>query len=300
MKILYYFFLMAILIPWDLHSFPLTNGSLCMERDIISSGGGPGRNGSGFYMVNDIIGTGLGAESLMSGGTIVLAPGYIGDPLPIKDVDYIQSKIVFPENNAFISKVDRIQGTVSSPIQIDKVQILIQRVLDNHYFNGQSWANQETWLDCTGKNQWTYTFPKDKKVFEYGLQYKIICKSTDVIGANEKKYPFNIFTYIYSTDFKKSVCNYPNPFYPNSSDTTKSSTTLEYFLSDYKKINIYIYSINGELVKSWSGEELNTPGLHRLKWDGRNEKNIFVGSGIFMFVVDAGTIKAIEKIAVIR
>lgn len=70
--------------------------------------------------------------------------------------------------------------------------------------------------------------------------------------------------------------NYPNPFNP--------TTTIRYELPEYTpKFAVEIYNSMGELVKILNGER--SAGVHEIKWDGRNEFNQKVPSGIYLYKV---------------
>lgn len=208
----------------------------------------------------------------------------------------IVSTILFPLNNTIIDTVEFFNGLVNSPVVIEEEQILLQCLSDNKYFNGSDWQDNELWITCDGITDWKYNILTDK-IFTYGVQYTLKARGRDIYGLTESNYPSVLFTYVYSTEFKKSVCNYPNPFYPDGSENI---TTIEYFLTMDRDVKVHIHAINGELVKKWTGAEYGTSGLHRIKWDGKNENGIIVGSGVYMLIVTADNEKKIEKILVIR
>ena len=297
MKILI-FMLAGLLIVSNIFSFPLSGGNKTIIQDVKATGGRPGRVSSQYYMENDVIGQAALIGYAFSGSK-GLAHGYLGGGLAGIGVDYIQSTILYPGNNTFIDVLNLIKGRVESPILIREEQILIQRLSDNKYFDGTGWVDTEVWITCDGTDNWSYAI-NNRKIFDYGVSYKVSAKGIDVTGAEEKLYPTVTFTFVFSTDFKTYIAAYPNPFFPDSPDSSKASITIEYFLPEYNHTDIYIYAVNGELVKKWSGEEYNTPGLHRIKWDGRNENNVIVGNGVYMLVVTSGDEKGIDKIVVVR
>ncbi|MBU1075895.1 MAG: hypothetical protein KKH98_01290, partial [Spirochaetes bacterium] len=220
-------------------------------------------------------------------------------PISIKVGNNIISSILFPENNSFIDAVSFFKGGVVSPVTLQDEETLLQRMSDQKYFSGTEWQDNEIWLNCTGTTNWLYSLTTDK-IFDYGFQYTIKARGRDIYGLTESKYPSVLFTFVYSTDFKHSLCNYPNPFYPDSQHASDNKTTIEYFLSENRDVKIYIYAINGELVKKWAGAEYGQMGLHRVLWDGKNENGMLVASSVYMLVVTADNEKQIEKILVVR
>ena len=66
--------------------------------------------------------------------------------------------------------------------------------------------------------------------------------------------------------------NYPNPFNPR--------TTIEYELPAAGTVEIRIFNVNGQLVKSL-GADQQPPGLHTAVWDGTNEAGRPVAGGVY-------------------
>ncbi|MBI4810963.1 MAG: T9SS type A sorting domain-containing protein, partial [Ignavibacteriales bacterium] len=65
--------------------------------------------------------------------------------------------------------------------------------------------------------------------------------------------------------------NYPNPFNP--------STTIEYQLPKTGNVEIKIFSINGQLVKTLESTH-KIAGTHAVVWDGKNNTGQTVASGL--------------------
>ena len=89
------------------------------------------------------------------------------------------------------------------------------------------------------------------------------------------------------------VMNSPNPFNPNH-----ESTQIDYLLSKPADVDIYIYSLSGELqkhVSSSSGQSGSTTGYNRVIWDGKNEFSETVANGIYVAYVIAKTDGNVQK-----
>ncbi len=77
--------------------------------------------------------------------------------------------------------------------------------------------------------------------------------------------------------------NYPNPFNP--------STTISFSLPKTAPVKLVIYNIRGQKVKSLLNESLEA-GNHRVVWDGRDDTNRSVGSGVYYTRLEQnGTVK---------
>lgn len=72
--------------------------------------------------------------------------------------------------------------------------------------------------------------------------------------------------------------NYPNPFNP--------STTITYQIPNTSNVILRIYDINGQLVKELLNET-QAGGEYHVTWNGKNEKNMIVGSGVYIYTVSA-------------
>lgn len=85
--------------------------------------------------------------------------------------------------------------------------------------------------------------------------------------------------------------NYPNPFNP--------STVVDYSLERKSRVNISIFNILGQKVKTLVDEDLEA-GVHRIVWDGRDDRGRQVASGIYFYKMWAGDFVETRKMALIR
>ena len=73
--------------------------------------------------------------------------------------------------------------------------------------------------------------------------------------------------------------NFPNPFNP--------ITTIPYYLPVVSKIRVLIYNINGQLIRTLIDQ--NQPsGWHKLQWDGTDQSNVAMSSGIYFYRLFTG------------
>jgi len=79
------------------------------------------------------------------------------------------------------------------------------------------------------------------------------------------------------SNFKLS--NFPNPFNP--------TTTISFSIPLDSNIELSIYNIKGQKVKQLISDQL-PEGQHSVVWDGRDEKNQSVGSGIYFYKLMIG------------
>lgn len=89
------------------------------------------------------------------------------------------------------------------------------------------------------------------------------------------------------------VQNYPNPFNP--------STTISFDISETagstQLTNLTIYDLRGRRVKELINSTLQA-GTHRIHWDGRNDREEQVSSGIYLYTLSVGEERFTRKMVV--
>jgi len=99
-------------------------------------------------------------------------------------------------------------------------------------------------------------------------------------------------------DFKKTpayrdflASNYPNPFNP--------TTTIEYSISKDSWVNLSIYNVNGQLVRTLVNEYQKS-NKYKVVWDGKNNNGNQVSSGVYFYkIVTDGFVQS-KKLIVLR
>lgn len=86
--------------------------------------------------------------------------------------------------------------------------------------------------------------------------------------------------------------NYPNPFNPE--------TTIEFDMPREGWVDLFIFNVQGHLVKRLSRKQLFGPGRHRIEWDGRNEKGNQVGSGAYLYRISTPGYSKTRKMVLLR
>ncbi len=81
--------------------------------------------------------------------------------------------------------------------------------------------------------------------------------------------------------------NFPNPF--------REMTTLRFLLGESAPVNIDIYNIRGQLVRSLL-RETKAAGTHELVWDGRDAGGNPVGNGVYICRMTCGKFSATRKL----
>ncbi len=85
--------------------------------------------------------------------------------------------------------------------------------------------------------------------------------------------------------------NYPNPFNP--------STTFEFALPELSKVNIGIYNVLGQLVKTLADAEY-AAGRYSVDWDGTSDNGSPVATGIYFYRMNANDFQATKKLMLLK
>jgi hypothetical protein len=80
--------------------------------------------------------------------------------------------------------------------------------------------------------------------------------------------------------------NYPNPF--------NLQTTIEYAVPEAVHIRLSIFNATGQLVRRLV-DALQTPGYKSMQWDGRDDRGLEAGSGIYLLKMEAGSYQQTRK-----
>jgi DNA-binding beta-propeller fold protein YncE len=92
------------------------------------------------------------------------------------------------------------------------------------------------------------------------------------------------------TVFGLSQC-YPNP--------CKQSTNINYQIAKPGPVSIKVYNTLGQAVKTLVNEN-QQPGYYTINWDGRDESNRQVATGVYFYRLASGEYKNTKKIVLLR
>lgn len=96
------------------------------------------------------------------------------------------------------------------------------------------------------------------------------------------------FTPVAATELKG---NYPNPFNPE--------TTISYSVKEMTPVNIEIYNLKGQKVKTLLSET-KAAGNYNVVWNGTDNNNRPVSSGVYFFKMNAGKYSSTKKMIMMK
>jgi hypothetical protein len=85
--------------------------------------------------------------------------------------------------------------------------------------------------------------------------------------------------------------NYPNPFNP--------STSIVFYLPLAQHATLVIYDVKGSRVRTLV-DGAQPVGRHTVRWDGKNDNGVQVGSGVYYYRLKAGKDIITKKLVVVR
>ena len=91
----------------------------------------------------------------------------------------------------------------------------------------------------------------------------------------------------------KLYANVPNPFNPE--------TVIRYELAgrEAMEVRLAVYNVAGQLVRILVDEQ-QRPGRYTARWDGRNDHGAEVGSGIYLYRLEAGAQVQVRRMTLLR
>ena len=87
--------------------------------------------------------------------------------------------------------------------------------------------------------------------------------------------------------------NYPNPFNP--------TTSIEYLVPDGDglRVSLVVYNVRGARVRTLVNRE-QIGGRYTAKWDGRNDNNAQVSSGVYFYRLAVPGFSATRKMVMLK
>ena len=85
--------------------------------------------------------------------------------------------------------------------------------------------------------------------------------------------------------------NYPNPFNP--------STTIRYSLQKTSNVKLTIYNILGVKIRTLV-DAFQNAGEHNVVWDGKDDHDTEVGSGVYLYKLESGNANIQKKMILLR
>lgn len=86
--------------------------------------------------------------------------------------------------------------------------------------------------------------------------------------------------------------NYPNPFNP--------STTIRYSLAAEAAVRLEVFNVLGQQVRTLVADVTQPAGSYEAYWDGTNDNGQFVGSGVYLYRLNAADFVETRKMIILK
>ena len=151
-----------------------------------------------------------------------------------------------------------------------------------------------------------YAFiPPDSTISYQHIHTDFISIGNHILIGEFFHYPYNWITDPISisidqvgsdfSDFQlkvNQISNYPNPFNP--------STTISFSIPDESDIELMIYNIKGQKIKTLANEQYSK-GEHSIVWNGDDDSGNLVRSGIYFYKLNVnGKTEAVKKCLLLK
>jgi hypothetical protein len=92
------------------------------------------------------------------------------------------------------------------------------------------------------------------------------------------------------------IVSYPNPFYLSKG---RSEVSMKFNIKNQSQVNVSIYNVKGQRVNTISNMQMKS-GNHEVKWNGKNEQNETVNSGIYFVQLTTNNGCLAQKLLIIK
>ncbi len=121
---------------------------------------------------------------------------------------------------------------------------------------------------------------------------------TEPVNYKSESYQYTIVTNTAIDDYNGKTAsnftllqNYPNPFNP--------ATRIQYSLPGADKVKLAVYNVLGARIKTLS-DSYEKEGMHAVLWNGKDDRNNAVPSGVYFIRLEAGNSSLMKKMVLVK
>jgi hypothetical protein len=162
------------------------------------------------------------------------------------------STIISPINNRFYNNLSAISGNATDHINgigVEVIEISINRLTDDAYWNGSEWLSTETWLLASGTTDWSYDSSGVKWLSN--TQFKIRSRAIDTLTNTE--YPGEGKIFNFDAEAPNSIIEHPKNNNCLNDLSLISGGSVDTGGSGLNKVEICFKKANNNIY--WTGAE---------------------------------------------
>jgi len=206
-------------------------------------------------------------------------------------IDFIFANKDFLEGN-FFSCIDSYKDMITK--YPDKKNIFLEHIISTYLYNLKDIEKAEEFItvyqnfdgnNAKLKNTMIELFEKSKNTVLNEIESKdnFNVKRLPEVKTNEVK--------LFKEADIKNCKNYPNPF--------NNETLISFSLKKGTNVSVSIYNLLGQKIKNLSSGYLKK-GIHRIRWDGRNDTGVSCSSGIFICRIKTANFRKSFKLILMK
>ena len=167
-------------------------------------------------------------------------------------------------------------------------------------------TDNETWVNLEGFNSYSDWIRKEYPLNSYLGQVVSLrfLFTSDVSIEEEGIYIDNFEIYISDPEVivEQSISdyishiyllqNFPNPFNP--------TTTISFSLAQDQELELSIYNIRGQKIRSLLPKSVLSRGEHQILWDGKSDYNRAVSSGIYFYKIEGKDVSITKRMVLLK
>jgi len=214
--------------------------------------------------------------------SVVPTTGAGGNPpnKPLINVDIDSIRIVTPQLYAIIPEDDSLY--------IEEGESVVFGVLSNDENLEYFWYIDDVLQDESG-----FIF---SATFENDGEYIV----ESIVSNGNYEYPTVWYVFVNNTNAEEQICSNTNYLFQNSPNPFNPETTIRFTTENTeKKTEITIYNLKGQMIKKIEIRNLKL-GINEVIWNGTDDNNKPVSSGIYFYKLRSGDYQEIRKMILLK
>jgi len=156
--------------------------------------------------------------------------------------------------------------------------------------NGDYSAVNQEIIPGSGDSQQPHTYQFTDETVEPGAVYFYLLEAIDYQGHRTHHGPQSV-TVLSAPETFCLEQNYPNPF--------NGETRIDYRLKQDGFVDLSIYNLLGQKIRTLVAQTMQA-GAYSVRWDGRNEQQLPVPSGVYFYILQTDGFKQSRKMQYVK
>ncbi len=185
--------------------------------------------------------------------------------------------------------------------EFENLGFILERKIENE---SEDWVTIATYESHEGlqsqgnsSSEKNYTFEDESIVSGKSYSYRI----GDVSYTNEVNFYSEIITASSQQNVEEELSAIPKEYFLDSAfpNPFNPSTTISYGIPKDSRVSIVIYNILGKKVRTLVNEN-QIAGFYKINWNGLDERNSFVSTGVYFAKIQAGNFSKTNKMTFLK